>query len=594
MTNGSGDHLFTFAIVTDTHIRPPGGDESSPFPVNDRANDRARFAAHAIRQHGPAFTIHLGDVVHPLPHLPTYDAACTEALDILKPLEPGLRYVPGNHDVGDKPFLGSPAGPVTDEAVALYQGFFGADHYSFDHGGCHFVVMNSSLVNLETAADMAQRDWLERDLADNAGRRIFLFSHYPPFIDTPDEATHYDNYEQPGRTWFLDLMAGHQVEIVFSGHVHQFFYNRYRGTRLYCLPPTSFIRQDYAELYRVGPTAEFGRDDRGKFSYALVDVRERGHRLRIVPTDGKELPEGGELAPRAAANGRAVPLTVHLRHAWAEAIDLPYNGPMEEFSRKRCRNDYTLARLWQLGIARLRTPLADLLDLGVRSRVEDFHAAGFSFTFFCVGVPDAAVWAEITGHAHLIEAIEIVTAENDLADISEALGGLEPIDGVPLHVGKFHSSAHEPKRGSRFAHAVSFGFKWEDRDAVAAALERSGLGNIVSGPVFQINLGDDVAERLAEIDAFAAEHAMHAAANVRLADENPAAANFDDAAIAARVEAAVEAASRLARTSVQLDTFADVDRGYNPRNGLIDRHHDLRPAGRMLAARTGSVSAEIG
>lgn len=586
--------LFTFAIVTDTHIRPPGGDESSPFPVNDRANDRARFAAHAIAQHPRDFTVHLGDVVHPLPHLPTYEAACNEALDILEPLKPDLRYVPGNHDVGDKPFVGSPAGPVTDEAVALYERFFGADYYAFDHGGCHFVVMNSSLVNLGSQAEAEQRDWLEADLARNAGKRVFLFSHYPPFIDTPGEPTHYDNYEQPGRTWFLDLIARHEVEAVFSGHVHQFFYNRHRGTRLYCLPSTSFIRQDYAELYRVEPTAEFGRDDRGKFSYVLVDVYEDTHGLRVVPTEGRELPADSSLAPRPeAANGVALPLTVHLRHAWAEAVDLPYNGPMEEFSRKRCRNDYTLARLWQMGLARLRTPLGDLLDPAGRVRMADFHAVGCSFTLFCTGVPGAEAWASVREAADMLDAFELVTAENDLSDVRVPLAALEPIEGVPLYIGKFHSSAHEPKEGSRFAHSVSFGFKWDDRDTVAAALQTSRLGNSVAGPVFQINLGDDVAARLIEIDAFALAGGMRAAANVRLANENPAVANFDDAVIADRVEAVLSVAHDLKATTVQLDTFADIDRSYHPRNGLIDRHYDLRAAGRRLAERTGSVAAEI-
>lgn len=26
--------LFTFAVVTDTHLKPEGGDESSPYKVN--------------------------------------------------------------------------------------------------------------------------------------------------------------------------------------------------------------------------------------------------------------------------------------------------------------------------------------------------------------------------------------------------------------------------------------------------------------------------------------------------------------------------------------------------------------------------------
>ena len=36
--------FFKFAVLTDTHIRAPLGDQSSPYPVNDKANDRARYA----------------------------------------------------------------------------------------------------------------------------------------------------------------------------------------------------------------------------------------------------------------------------------------------------------------------------------------------------------------------------------------------------------------------------------------------------------------------------------------------------------------------------------------------------------------------
>ena len=53
------------------------------------------------------------------------------------------------------------------------------------------------------------------------------------------------------------------------------------------------------------------------------------------------------------------PITVPLRHAWATPVDLPYNGPMEEFARKRTRNDYTLTRLGQMGIHHVRVPITD-------------------------------------------------------------------------------------------------------------------------------------------------------------------------------------------------------------------------------------------
>ena len=71
--------------------------------------------------------------------------------------------------------------------------------------------------------------------------------------------------------------------------------------------------------------------------------------------------------------------------------------------------------------------------------------------------------------------------------------------------------------------------------------------------------------------------------NVRLANPNPAIANFNDDAIADRVAEAIKMAPTLKAASVQLDTFVDVDRGYNPRHGLLDRHYNFRPAGRLLA-----------
>ena len=37
--------LFSFGVITDTHIRAPGGDLSTVFPVNTKANNRARYAA---------------------------------------------------------------------------------------------------------------------------------------------------------------------------------------------------------------------------------------------------------------------------------------------------------------------------------------------------------------------------------------------------------------------------------------------------------------------------------------------------------------------------------------------------------------------
>jgi len=580
------DAAFTFAIITDTHIRAPEGDLSSPFPVNEKANGRARYAVAVVRANNPDLTVHLGDMVHPLPHLPAYAAACKEAREILSPLTPALHFVPGNHDIGDKPAKALPAGPVTDESRAAFEAEFGAQHWAIEHRDIVFISVNSSLVNSGLAQEEEQRRWFEAALKEARGRRIFVFSHYPPFIDTPDEGEHYDNYAEPGRSWLLDLAADHGVEAIFSGHVHQFFFNIYRGVKLYCLPPTSFTRQDYSELYRTEPAAEFGRDDVGKFGITLIDVGARGHTLRFAPTEGRML-ESGEGADVAPLRSKHVPLVPHMRHGWFASSLLPYNGPMEEFSRKRARNDYPLLRLWQLGINRIRTPLADLSDAESRQRVLDFAAAGIRFSFFTLGIPDPGVLALVRKHADLVAGLEIVTSDVGLADIAPDIGSLLSDVACPISLGKVTSSADEREQAGQrsegaFAHNVSFGFLWQDRAAVFAAA--SGL---VAEPgrvslCFQLNLDDDPRSRIAEMADNLEPTGFNLTVVLRAARRNPAQANFDDTLIADRLQSALQAADALPRVQIQCDTFEDIDRGYAPRHGLVDRLSNLRPVARRL------------
>lgn len=573
---------FTFALITDTHIRPPDGDESSPYAVNDLANDRARFACNLLAERQPAFTVHLGDMVHTLPHLPTYQSACAEAHQIFAPLKPQLYFVPGNHDIGDKPMAASPAGVVDGQTMSAYQTQFGPSWHCFEHHECLFVVINSSLVNSDTVMEQEQRLWLETTLARNAGKRTFLFSHYPPFINQSHEPSHYDNYAEPGRSWLLNLIEAHEIEAVLSGHVHQFFYNRLGSAKFYCLPPTSFTRQDYAELYRTRCEKEFGRDDQGKFSVALMHVTDQGHRLEFLPTQGSTNSEGGTPGQEDAPSNHAN-ICVHLRHAWYEAIDLPYNGPMEEFSRKRARNDYPLMRLWQMGISRVRTPLNDLLCPTIRQRIEDWSQAGIAFTFVTAERPDDLAWETIHEHAHLIAGLEFAARMND---VTQRIASLGKVGGGDFKSGltKIHTSADEAARGTKFAHNVSSGFLPTEVDELLQLLQGD---HQLSSVTYQVNLEDDISEVVATL---ADKHKGYAKPifNIRFAQRNPALANFDDEVIAQRVQQVLDLRSGAEgqETEFQFDTFMDIDRGYSPRHGLLDRHSNLRAAGKILSGQS--------
>jgi len=349
--------LFSFGIITDTHVRAPGGDQSSPYVVNGKANARAKYACKLLAAQNPEFVIHLGDMVNPIPGMNSYDPACKEAIKIFEPLKPNLHYVAGNHDVGDKPMPGSPAAIVNSEAMDKYFAWFGKQWYSFDINTLRIIVINSSLINTNSLAEKEQNVWLDDVLAQSKDYRIILFSHYPLFIHDPSEPEHYDNMAEPGRQELLSKIKHFNVDTVFSGHVHHFFYNQVGNTKFFTLPSTSFTRQDYADLFKSAPAAEFGRDDTGKFVVTMVDVYPDTFQLRVIDTNGKQQDDSDnttiELLYKRPSKKN---LTLHMRHPWHETITLPYNGPMEEFTRKQARNDYTLLRLMQMGIYQLRIP----------------------------------------------------------------------------------------------------------------------------------------------------------------------------------------------------------------------------------------------
>jgi len=602
------DVLFSFGIITDTHIRPPQGDKSSPFPVNDKANSRARYATQLLAAQNPAFTIHMGDVVHTLPHMPLYDDACVEAMQILQPLQPQLHFMAGNHDIGDKPMPASPAKGVSDTFTQRYSQHFGSQWRSFDVDSCRFVIINSSLINSGVEDEKTQAIWLEEILnnasAEANGKRVFLFAHYPPFIFSEDEHEHYDNIASPGREWLLSLIRRHAVEILFSGHVHQFFYNRLDTTTLYCLPPTSFIRQDYAELFRTGPSNEYGRDDAGKMSVAMVDIHTTGHTLRVLPTDGQELQSGETFKLPAVTDqqttdtGSNQSICVSLKHAWHEAVDLPYNGPMEEYSRKRARNDYTLLRLFQMNVTKVRAPLQDLIDPVIRARVVDYHLAGIRFHFFVLGTPSASGIQAIRDNSELVCSVEIVSPlpepnlllEEQCTELITLLSTLKK----PLMLSKAHSSAAQStSTGDKtFAHSVSNGFlvseseeltQWLDSNLVNSAIQAGATSdNLIDAVVYQLPLEDDIKLTIQQLDNCYRSRTESVIINVKFANENPAIANFDDNLILQRYQHVVSATQAYENIDLHFDTFADIDRGYGPRHGFVDRLFNLRPLGKFL------------
>jgi len=338
----------------------------------------------------------------------------------------------------------------------------------------------------------------------------------------------------------LELIQSSGVELVLSGHVHHFFYNRLNNTDLFTLPSTSFTRQDFSDMFKQGPAPEFGRNDAQKFVVTMIDVYPDKCRLRLIDTDGREASDNEAIqVPSSATSQSEKPLTVSLRHAWHESIDLPYNGPMEEFTRKRVRNDYSLLRLMQMGIRQLRIPIQELLEPSSRQRILDCANLGFRFHIVCLQNAWGNIHDATSGMGNVIASIEYVL----------------PNDGFSINE----------------LHTV---FTW---------LEQRTSDISIDGIVVQLPWESPLVSTLEKLGAQFSSQSYSAVVNVRLAKSNPAEENTAEKAIGNRIIDAMTAARSLGDMEIQLDTFMSLDRGYSPRLGLVDRLGNLTAPGRQLA-----------
>ena len=65
-----GPRLFSFGVITDTHVNQGEDDCNSPFEVNILANRRMRHVVRDLNARDLAFVVNVGDLVHPVPAIP--------------------------------------------------------------------------------------------------------------------------------------------------------------------------------------------------------------------------------------------------------------------------------------------------------------------------------------------------------------------------------------------------------------------------------------------------------------------------------------------------------------------------------------------
>ena len=591
----NGAHLFTFIAVADTHVNEAEDISTSPFETNHLANARARhvFAEIAAMDPQPEFVIHLGDIVHPMPSLPTYHEAAGHFKTIAKQISVPLHVIPGNHDVGDKTVDWMPAELVCDAYLEEYRQVFGQDYYAFDHAGVRFVLINSLLINSGLADEQRQADWLHERIESAGDLRVFVFMHYPPYVYQTNERGSYDNIDEPGRSWLLAELANPRVEAVFAGHVHNFWYDRIGSAEMYMLPSTAFLRHDYSEFASVAPEHEFGRADTAKFGIFQIDVYEHGHVAYALRSYGRQCADDGsrEIPPDIPVRRLAHSKTsgfdavgVELRHPWAEVRQISATGGVQEFGRKWARNDYPLLALWEMGVKLTKIPDSDLVDSEPRERMKHLADIGHRHIVTLIGSPREAI-------LEASEGLGIVAYETNLtlarfeAQRSQ-LAAARKRSGASIYFAKILTDHDAHFDGKTFSHFVKSGFTIEELDLYADLVGEAVRHGEIDGITVRIDANNALGTFAPRLEAFREVTGASLLVSVKLAGPSVAGARNEDRETAVRAIEAMVLSRAQPNIRYVFDTFMDVDRGYYPRQAFIDRRFNPRLPANAFSALT--------
>ena len=570
------DAQLEFVVLADTHymhnphVYKGGPPQDPPYRLALTWSARADHAWRLANSLESAFIVHLGDLTQEFPGRgEDFDKARQEARDQFMGMDPQPYVVVGNMDIGDKQDATVLSGMVTPTTLADWHSQFGRSWYSLDRQDVHFVFVNSQIMDGELPEVEKQREWLESDLAAHHGERIFVFLHVPPFFIEEGEPGigHYNVLNQTPRRWLLGLLRRHNVEMLFSGHLHFAGFNRIDDTRHYLVPTTTFTRGGFFEVFSVFPP-DAGRNDVGKLGFFLVRVQDDGTRVHFVRTRGDTAPapDAGpaRLITRVSRDLPDSPLGVDLRLPLANLSDGPVSYPGAV--RHPVRDDYPFLACLELGARHLRAPQSDLVNPLQSQRLGMARDEGLQVTAVRIWSDEPGI-EEVPGDGALpIDTLEVqmpgtVWPESDQLETIERWGGEM---GVPVTLAPLIN-----ERTGEFHRRLRIGY----RPGELAELDRSlsEAGKRIDRVLGYVGPDADPWEAIQE---FTRLPPLGQVGSVDVLVRLP---SFDEKAQIRRASEAVMASPLLGRGRLFIDPLVDMDRG-DDSDGLLDRLSNPRPA----------------
>jgi hypothetical protein len=191
---------FFFIQLSDTHW---GFDGPAINPDAQGTLKKAIASINSLDQQ-PDFIVFTGDLTHTTEDGRKRRERMAEFRDITTGLRAKtLYFMAGEHDA------------ALDHGDA-YQQHFGELHYSFDHRGVHFIVLDN-VSDPEAKVGEAQLKWLEADLQrQKKDAPIVVFTHRPLFDLYPQW-----DWTTKDATAVVNALMPYANVTVFYGHIHQ-------------------------------------------------------------------------------------------------------------------------------------------------------------------------------------------------------------------------------------------------------------------------------------------------------------------------------------------------------------------------------------
>jgi 3',5'-cyclic AMP phosphodiesterase CpdA len=223
---------FRIAQISDTHLS-----EAKPYFVDNFVR-----IGEALRAAKPDLVVNTGDI--------SLDGASDEG-DLAAgrllhdALGLPLRFLPGNHDLGDA--QGAPShgeAPIDSERRSRYVKHFGPDWWCFDVPGWRVLGINALLLGSDLPEAAQQEMAIVREMAGLGLRSLALFLHKPMFDQTADECAINALFLNPEPRQRLRDRLAVVPALVVSGHVHQYRSSDADGSHHVWGPSTAFVAPD--------------------------------------------------------------------------------------------------------------------------------------------------------------------------------------------------------------------------------------------------------------------------------------------------------------------------------------------------------------